>query len=319
VRNEQRELPMIESSRPTVVVLGSANMDLVGRAPRLPLAGETVLGTSFSRHPGGKGANQAVAAARAGARTAFIGAVGADPFAEELANSMERAGVDVVNLRLSSDESTGIALIVVDEAGRNQITVLPGANGQVGERDVHALQGVIAAGSVLLLQLEIPVESVARAARMAREAGATVVLNPAPATELPDALLASVDVLVPNEREARTLAAATDDEPIESVAATLRVRGPSVVVVTLGESGALILDDAGARRTPAFSVDAVDTTAAGDAFLGGFAAARAEGKPLDLAVRFATATAALSVQRRGAQPSVPSRFEIDRFLGSREA
>ena len=153
---------------------------------------------------------------------------------------------------------------------------------------------------------------------MARQAGVTVILNPAPATALPDALLADVDILVPNEHEARTLAAAAEDEPIESVAARLRARGPSVVVVTLGESGALVLDHAGSRRTRAFRT-AVDTTAAGDAFLGGFAAARAEGKPLDLAVRFATATAALSVQRRGAQPSMPSRLEIDRFLGSRES
>ncbi len=291
-----------------ISVFGSANMDLVAYVPTAPKRGETVTGRDFRSVPGGKGANQAIAAARAGARVAFLGAVGDDAFGPGLRRALTDSGVDVARLRTVPGPS-GIAHIVVDDAGGNSIIVVPGANGTVTGPDPADL-AVIARSDALLLQLELPLEAVTAAARAAR---VPVVLTPAPARELPDDLLDAVDLIVPNEHEAVALTGAADPE---SALAALLERVPEVVI-TLGVRGVLYGSRDGLRlRVPALPVPVVDTTAAGDTFAGALAVARAEGREPASALRFATAAAALSVGRRGASTSMPHRPEIDRMLGS---
>ncbi|WP_433501177.1 ribokinase [Sphaerimonospora sp. CA-214678] len=291
-----------------ISVFGSANMDLVAYVPVAPRRGETVTGRAFRSVPGGKGANQAIAAARAGARVAFLGAVGDDAFGPELRRALTDAGVDVARLRTVPGPS-GIAHIVVDDAGGNSIIVVPGANGTVTGPDPADL-AVIARSDALLLQLELPLEAVTAAARAAR---VPVVLTPAPARELPDDLLDAVDLIVPNEHEAVALTGAADPE---SALAALLERVPEVAI-TLGARGVLYGSRDGLRlRVPAPPVPVVDTTAAGDTFAGTLAVARAEGREPESALRFATSAAALSVGRRGASTSMPHRPEIDRLLRS---
>lgn len=297
--------------RGRVVVVGSANADLVARTPRLPASGETVLGTSLRTHAGGKGLNQAVAAARDGAPVAFAGAVGADANAAMLRAALTDAGVDVTALR-TVDGPSGTALISVDEAGANTIVVVPGANAAVS---AEALPDV-GPGVVLLLQLEIPLPAVRAAVAVGRAAGAVVVLNAAPATELADALLADLDHLVVNEGEA-SLIAGTDAGADPSTVASALLRRVRSVVVTLGGAGALALSRGGDElRVPAPTVDVVDTTGAGDTFVGVFAAALADGKSVPDAVRRAVAAGALSVTRAGAVPSVPTREQTDAALAT---
>jgi len=290
----------------SVVVVGSANLDLVYRAP-IPAPGETVLASGTSRSPGGKGANQAVAAARTGADVVFVGALGDDDAAAVLLDALSDAGVRPMVSRFPGP--SGSALIVVDDAAENAIVVDPGANGRLDPLDVDQ-RAAVRRADVVLLQLEIPVETVADAAHEAHAAGARVVLNAAPARPLPDALLADVDLLVVNEHEARTLAGAASAEN----AVDLLLQHVSAVVVTLGRRGALVAS-VGAARTvvPGHDVAAVDTTGAGDTFCGALVAALAEGDQLAGAVELATAAAALSVQRVGAVPSIPTREEIDDF------
>lgn len=296
-------------SSPRIAVLGSVNMDLVAYVGQVPGSGETVTGTDFRQVPGGKGANQAVAAARAGARTTFLGAVGDDPFGQQLRQSLVGSGIDVRGVRTAPGVS-GIAHIVVDGKGANSIIVVPGANGTVesaSEADAELIEGADA----LLLQLELPMPAVVSAARTGRELGVPVHLTPAPARELPQELLENVDVLVPNEHEAAALTGEVD--PDKALAALLE-QVPEVLV-TLGSEGSLY----GARGVdpvwvPARPVDAVDTTAAGDTFCGSFAVARAEGRTPEDAMRFAAAASALSVQRHGASSSMPGRDEVEAFL-----
>ncbi|MFD6095161.1 ribokinase [Nocardiopsis flavescens] len=296
-------------STPRIAVFGSVNMDLVAYADTAPATGETVTGTAFRQVPGGKGANQAVAAARAGADTVFLGAVGGDAFGTELRDNLVAAGIDTTGLRTVPGPS-GIAHIVVDGRGGNSIIVVPGANGGVtgtvpGDREL------IGGADALLLQLELPMEAVVAAARTGREQGVRVHLTPAPARDLPDELLESVDVLVPNEHEAAAITGRTD--PREALAALLE-RVPEVLI-TLGGEGSLHGTRSGAPvHVPALKVDAVDTTAAGDTFCGSFAVARAEGADPAGAMRFAAAAAALSVQRRGASSSMPARAEVEDLL-----
>lgn len=296
-------------STPRIAVFGSVNMDLVAYTDTAPATGETVTGTAFRQVPGGKGANQAVAAARAGADTVFLGAVGGDAFGEELRDNLVAAGIDTTGLRTVPGPS-GIAHIVVDGRGANAIIVVPGANGGVtgtvpGDREL------IGGADALLLQLELPMEAVVAAARAGREQGVRVHLTPAPARDLPDELLESVDVLVPNEHEAAAITGRTD--PREALAALLE-RVPEVLI-TLGGEGSLHGTRSGAPvHVPALKVDAVDTTAAGDTFCGSFAVARAEGADPAGAMRFAAAAAALSVQRRGAGSSMPTRAEVEDLL-----
>ncbi|MDE3720728.1 ribokinase [Nocardiopsis sp. N85] len=298
-------------SAPRVAVFGSVNMDLVAYVDVAPATGETVTGTAFRQVPGGKGANQAVAAARAGADTVFLGAVGDDAFGVELRENLVAAGIDTTGLRTVTGPS-GIAHIVVDGRAGNSIIVVPGANGEVvgtvaGDREL------IGGADALLLQLELPMEAVVAAARAGRALGVPVHLTPAPARELPDELLESVDVLIPNEHEAAAITGRPD--PREAMTALLE-RVPEVLITLGGEGSLYGTRDAEPVHTPALKVEAVDTTAAGDTFCGSFAVARAEGADPREAMRFAAAAAALSVQRPGASSSMASRAEVEDLLRS---
>ena len=301
-----------------ITVVGSLNMDLVVRAPRIPQPGETIIGGDFHTVPGGKGANQAVAAARLGAQVSMVGRVGRGAFAGPLLKNLAAAGVEHAFVTQDSEAATGVALIVVDDAGQNSIVVASGANVRLSPTDVDDAGATIAAADALLLQLESPLETVTRAAEVARAKGATVILNPAPARSLPAALLSLVDVLIPNESEAALLTGLPIDNPAEAEAAAtaLRELGVGTVILTLGERGALLAREDGAEVFPAFEVTPVDTTAAGDAFVGGFAVALAGGQPLAEAVRWGNAAGALATTRLGAQPSLPTRQELQALLAT---
>lgn len=293
----------------TVAVVGSLNLDLVVPVPRHPLPGETVLGGDHFANPGGKGANQAVAAARLGRRVAMVGRVGDDDAGRTLLSALAADGVDASHVRVTEGTASGIALITVDASGENAIVVSPGANALVAPTDVDAAAGVLAGAAVTLLQLEIPLDAVVAAARAAR---GTVVLNPAPARSLPRELLRAVDVLVPNRAELAALAG--EREPPVSLddlgRLAGRVDGPRVVVVTLGANGALVVKGGAPTHVPGVPVDPVDTTAAGDSFCGALADALARGDALGPAVRWAVRAAAITVTRPGAQRSMPSRAEV---------
>ncbi|GAA4467150.1 ribokinase [Phytohabitans houttuyneae] len=286
-----------------VVVVGSANLDLVVTAPALPRPGETVLGGEFTTVPGGKGANQAVAAARAGGRVSFVGAVGDDDFARPQRDNLVAADVDVSRLRTVPGPS-GVALIAVDQHAENLIVVAPGANAALAGLSPED-RAEVARADVLLCQLEIPVETVAEAAATARANGTVVVLNAAPARTLPAAVLSTVDLLVVNEGEAEVLAG-RPAEPGDLLDLVPRV------VMTLGARGAAYADRDGLRLDVAApAVTAVDTTAAGDAFTGALAVAWAEGRPVEEAVRWACAAGAVCATRPGASSSLPTRAEIE--------
>ena len=297
---------------PDVVVVGSINMDLVVRTARLPEPGETVTGKSFAAIPGGKGANQAVAAARLGAKTAMIGCLGDDAFGAELRRVLALDGIDCRAVREVAKVPTGVALIEVDDAGRNHIVVVPGGNGRLEVADVRANEELLARARAVVLQLEIPLETVAYTAARARALGKLVVLNPAPAQPLPQELLSAADYLVPNEIEAAALTGRRVDSPAaaEEAARGLRAQGARNVIVTLGAAGVVSVTASEVRHHPARSVRAVDSTAAGDTFIGGLCAALVEGRSLDRAVAFAQAAAAISVTRPGAQTSIPRRDEV---------
>ncbi|AZM50333.1 ribokinase [Streptomyces sp. WAC 06738] len=299
---------MTTTNPATLAVFGSVNMDLVAYAATAPLRGETVSGREFRTVPGGKGANQAVAAARAGGTVTMIGAVGADAFGGELRAALDGAGVDTAGLRTAPGAS-GTAHIVVDDDGGNSIVVVPGANGTVTGLAPGDDERIAAAGT-LLLQLELPMDGVVAAAEAARGHGVRTVLTPAPARPLPGRLLAATDLLVPNEHEAAALTGRSD--PHQAAAALLE-QVPEVVV-TLGGAGSLYA--ARGREpvvVPALAVRAVDTTAAGDTFVGALCVAYAEGRPMPAALAWAAAAAALAVQRPGASSSMPERAEIDRL------
>jgi len=297
---------------PEVVVVGSINMDLVARTATLPVPGETVPGLSFATIPGGKGANQAVAVARLGARTAMIGCVGEDAFGRELRAGLEADGIDCLGVREIPGVSSGVALILVDGAGRNCIVVVPGANGRLEAAQVDGLPDLLAPARIVLLQLEVPLETVEHCALEARRRGSLVVLNPAPARRLPERLVASADYLVPNEVEAAALTgtAVGSVEDASRAAEQLRKAGSGRVLVTLGERGVVSAGPEGVRHHPARPVRAVDSTAAGDTFIGGLCASLVRGRPLDDAIAFAQAAAAISVTRPGAQPSIPYEREL---------
>ncbi len=307
---------MMQTSSRTVAVVGSVNMDLVVAVERIPRPGETVLGGDCRTIPGGKGANQAVAAARAGARARMIGCVGDDAFGARLRASLADSGVDVAPLRQCAGPS-GMALIAVDSSGENAIVVSPGANAKAapGLEMESALEGV----SVVLAQLEIPIETVEWAAGRAAVLGCRFMLNPAPARPIGPALARTTDVLICNETEAESLcglgigASAPEMARSQGLAAAraLKAMGPRTAIVTLGERGVAWASEEGEGVLPAFRVDAVDTTAAGDAFCGALAARLAEGAALAEAIWFASAAGALAASRPGAQPSLPSREEIE--------
>ncbi len=299
--------------KPTVVVFGSLNMDLVARVQRLPSPGETLTGQQFETTPGGKGANQAVAAARLGAPTAMVGRVGADAFGEQLLASLASHGVATDAILRDTDAHTGVALINVAQNGDNAIVVVPGANGRVQSADVERLRPFLADAAILLVQLEVPHEAVLAALRLAREMGVRTILDPAPAqADLPDELLACCDILTPNEHEAAILVGGTITTAVEAAEAaeTLRARGASVAIITRGEKGATVAVAEGVWHQPPFRASVVDTVGAGDAFDGALAALLADGQDLATAVRWAAAAGALAVQRHGAQAAMPTREEV---------
>lgn len=305
---------MIQTAK--LVVVGSANMDLVVKAQRIPAPGETVLGGVFATIPGGKGANQAVAAARLGGATAFVGRVGEDAFGAILRQEMESAGVRTKSLKSDGEAPSGVALIGVSATGENAIMVAPGANGRVCEADIREAEGAIAEADWLVVQLETPLEAVCCAVDIAKRHGTKVLLNPAPAQPLPLSLLQSVDVLTPNEHEAATILGEEQEEgdgDMEGVAERLRGLGVGSVIITIGAQGCVVSDESGTRRRPAPVVQAVDTTAAGDCFSGALAVGLGEGMDIETAVAFALRAASLSVTRMGAQPSLPSRSELASF------
>jgi ribokinase len=301
------ERPAAPAAAPAIAVVGSLNLDLVVRVPRLPGPGETVSGDDVFSNPGGKGANQAVAAARLGRQVAMVGCVGDDQAGRDLLASLKADGVDTAHVRVVDDVPSGQAFITVSEDGENQIVVSPGANARLTVEDVRAAEGALRAAAVTLLQLEIPLEAVAAAARTA---GGTVVLNPAPVRALPEELLAAVDVLVPNRVELAQLAAAPVPATVEEAAALADRLPAGAVVVTLGGDGALVVGRGHARHIPAVPVRPVDTTAAGDAFCGGLADALAAGAALEDAARWAARVAAAACTRPGAQASLPTPAEV---------
>lgn len=294
-----------------IVVLGSLNMDQVVVVPHLPGPGETVVGGSLRTTPGGKGANQAVAAARLGGDVHMVGRVGRDDFGASLRAALVRDRVDVEAL-VDDTEPSGTALIVVDERGENQISVAPGANGRLDGADADRAVALLDRGDVLLVQLEIPLATVSDAVRRARARGAGTVLNAAPARPLPAGLLADLDVLVVNEHEAAQLAgeAAPGQTDPEAAAARLLAMGPGAVVVTLGAAGSLLHTSAGTRRQDAPRIDVVDTTAAGDAFVGALARWLAAGRSLEGGLAYANAAGAHAAARPGAQASLPTAGQL---------
>ncbi len=300
---------------PSVCVVGSLNIDLVVKVPRLPRVGETVSGGVFRTFPGGKGANQAVAAARLGAQVTMVGRVGEDGFGAVLVEGLQNAGIDVRHVRRTPGIATGVALIGVDPQGQNLIMVAPGANAQLTPEDVRSAREAIVGAQVVLLQLEVPIPAVLEAARIARDAGAIVCLDPAPAMPLPPEFPSLVDVIHPNETEASQLTGLeilTVEDAMQA-ARRLRAEGYRVAVVKIGDRGAVYASAEGHGHVPAFPVPAVDATAAGDAFAAALGVALAEGRVLPEAVRFANAAGARKVTRMGAQ-SMPSRREVEELL-----
>jgi len=300
---------------PLILVAGSANLDLVARAPRLPQPGETLQGRSFDRFPGGKGANQAVAAARLGGRTFFAGRIGDDSAGAALRGSLEGAGVDTLLLETVAEAHTGVALIVVDDAGESTIVVCAGANDGLDRAALEGLEKVLPSADALLLQLETPLDGVVAALEQARAVQVPAFLDCGPARALPDGVLELATVVSPNETEAEALTGI----PIRSLddarkaARALHDRGAPLTVIKLGAQGCFAYDGREERHVPAFPVEAVDSTAAGDAFMAGLAVAWREAS-LDGALRFANAAGALAATRHGAQASLPSRAEVDALL-----
>ncbi|NDJ16729.1 ribokinase [Myxacorys almedinensis] len=302
----------------SAIVFGSINMDLVTRTPRLPVAGETLTGHSFEMISGGKGANQAVAVARLGVATELVGRVGNDPFGQDLLAGLIANGVGCDRVLTDASIHSGVAAIAVDDASENNIIVVPSANGRVGQADLARLQQVLPHAKVLLLQLEIPLEAVVAAAQAAKQAGVTVILDPAPAQTISMELYSLVDILTPNQVEASQLAgfAVEDQESAMRAATLIHQRGVATVIIKLGKLGAFCLTETETFLIPSFPVKAIDTVAAGDAFNGGLAAGLATGLSLQQAMIQASAIAALSVTKARAQPSLPTREELTTFLST---
>ncbi len=313
-------LAMMHTRTPHILVVGSLNMDLVVQMPAIPRPGETLIGGRFATFPGGKGANQAVAAARLGARVSMIGRVGGDAFGQQMLKIVADEGIDTRSIGVDAHNSTGVALITVDAQGQNSIAVASGANFTLTAEHVRSAWEQLTAVDLLVMPLETPMETIQAAAQIAKTRGARVILNPAPACELDPELLRNIDVLIPNESETERLTGLTikTDADARRAGLALLNQGVGSVVLTLGERGALVVEGDPAapayQHLPAFPVQVVDTTAAGDGFVGALATGLGEGLSLSAAARFASAAAAISVTRHGAQPSLPYRREVDQFL-----
>jgi ribokinase len=298
-----------------IVVVGSTNVDLIIKGDKIPRQGETVLGGTFFKAAGGKGANQAVAASRAGGDVTFISCVG-NEYGEESIEGFCSDGINVGHIKKDPDVATGIALIMVDKNGENSISVASGANLSLTVSDIHKAQHIIKDADVLLMQLEIPIEVVRKAAKIASVAGVKTILNPAPAQPLSDELLKCVTILTPNESETELLTGMQVKNETDAMKAASRIlaKGVEVTIITIGAKGALLATKDETKIISAHKVKAKDTTAAGDVFNGALALAIAENKSLDEAIRFANAAAAVSVTRLGAQPSAPKREEIEDMI-----
>jgi ribokinase len=298
-----------------IVVVGSSNTDLVIQVPHLPAPGETILGGKFITAPGGKGANQAVGAARAGGKVTFIARVGNDSFGEQALAGFKRDGLDVSQITKDAKSPSGVALIFVSAKGENSIAVADSANNRLNP--AHVSPSVIASAGVVVAQLETPLKTIAAAAKLAHAKGVPFILNPAPAQKLPDSLLKQVTYLTPNETECALLTGIKPEagqKSCDRAADALLAKGVQTVILTLGSAGAYVATKGIRALVPSFKVKPVDTTAAGDIFNGALAVALLEGKPLLDAVRFANAAAALSVTKLGAQSSAPTRVQIESFL-----
>ncbi|MCK5065946.1 MAG: ribokinase [Bacteroidales bacterium] len=301
-----------------ILVVGSSNTDLIIKVPEIPRPGETLLGGQFQTFPGGKGANQAVAAARAGGEVVFIASVGDDSYGAEAIKGYKQDNINTEDIKVCKGVPSGIAMITVSHKGENAITVASGANGELTASDLEEAEEPFAEADYMLVQLETPIETVQKAVELCAEFQTRVILNPAPAAELPDEILGKVHIITPNETEAEKLTGTvvTDEASAALAADTLHQRGIQTVIITMGSKGAFLSDPATGKRAlvPGFSVKAVDTTAAGDVFNGQLAVSLAEGLVLEEAILEAHAAAALSVQKLGAQSSIPRREETNSFL-----
>lgn len=306
----------VDKIKPNIVVLGSSNTDMIIKMDKIPEPGETVLGGEFTIAAGGKGANQAVAAARAGGDVAFVACVGKDTFGEQAIEGFINDGINVEYVFKEEQTPSGCALIYVDKKGENSIAVAPGANARLSPGHIDLARDMIISSEILIMQLETPLDTVKQTARLASESGVSVVLNPAPAHPLDDDLLGHVSILTPNEIEAEMLSGITvDDEKSADRAANLLLeKGLNAVFITLGSRGVYVASGKIREMVSGYKVSAVDSTAAGDVFNGALAVSLSEKKPVLEAVRFANAAAALSVTKLGAQPSAPKRREIEEFL-----
>jgi ribokinase len=300
----------------SIVVIGSSNTDMIIKIPRIPKPGETILGGKFNTAAGGKGANQAMAAARAGGDVTFVARVGDDIFGQQAIKGFKKDYINVDHVLTDNHEPSGVALIFVDEKGENSIAVASGANAQLSVKDVENAQSAILSAGILLMQLETPIETIRKSASIAQNSGAKIILNPAPAQLLDNELLSMLDILTPNETEAELLSGikVTDIESAKRAGKILLEKGLDKVIITLGNKGALLVTENETELISGFKVDAIDTTAAGDTFNGTLAVGLAEGKELKDAIKMANAAAALSVTKLGAQPSAPSRNDIEKML-----
>lgn len=304
------------NKRPRITVVGSYNTDLVVRTPRMPIKGETIIGGPFFTGPGGKGANQAVAAARVGADVTMVVKLGADSFGDQAEANLVKEGIRTGFILHTEETHTGAALIFVDAEGENMIIVASGANELLTPEGVDQARQAIVEANVLLVGLEVPMKTVERAIHLAHEAGVKVLLNPAPGQPLSSEMLSMVNVLTPNETETQIITdmPVRNSQEAEKAAQKLLAQGVGMVVITMGGQGALIVTPTETRHAPGQQVEVVDTTGAGDAFNGALAVALAEGKELVEAVAFANAAAALQVTRLGAAPAMPYRDEVERFI-----
>ncbi len=303
-------------TEPKICVVGSSNMDLISKIPRLPKMGETLVGHYFHMGCGGKGANQAVMAARMGAQVTMVTRLGRDPLGEITLKNYQEMGIDTRYVFFDEERFSGVAPILVDDEGRNMIVIVPGANDGLSPEDARQAQEAILAADVVVCQLEVPIETTIEAFRIAKEGGVRTIFNPAPGQPLPGELLALSDIAAPNETETEIITGLSVEtlEEAEVAAQKLREMGAEVAIITLGERGALLVDDQGATHVPAVETRAVDTTGAGDAFIGSLAYFLARGKALREAIERANAVAAISVTKVGTQVSFPWREEIEHLL-----
>lgn len=302
-----------------ILVVGPSNTDMIIKLERLPTRGETIIGGEFATAGGGKGANQAVQCARLGAPVILLARIGDDPFGNRSVEQFQKEGIDISFIIRDPEHHSGIALIFVDKKGENMIAVAPGSNSFLSKEDVEKAREAFKISSTLLLQLEIPLEPVEASVFLAKEEGTRVILNPAPAQPLPQPVLSNIDILVPNETEAKILCGFPPDEdiPPQKLGELLLKKGVKEVIITLGSKGSIYINEKERFEVPAFKVESIDTTAAGDSFCGALAVALAEGKEIKEAIRFASACAAISTTRLGAQPSLPYRKEVEEFLSQR--